>query len=381
MQRVFSGRACGLVAAGVLAAACGICRAQDTAADTLLRDAVADRQGHVSPAEKAMQLYEAGRYEDAIVWFDRALQDEPLNEQLVAARLIARREVGVLSEDEERLLALVNEQRAVEVELIVRAVHLRSLQAEAMLIQGRNADALAVVDELIEKVNRLPKGVNRDGLLGGLRELADRATGRHSARDRLHTPRRYVPGRGGPSVAESVARDAERLIEEGDVRRGYKSDEARTLVEAGRSRRIPAGLLTYPANWPEITERRKEYADGTIYKGKPFRDADGQMRYTAVYDLRELMMQVPDFTDAPETDLEVVIRNLGDRYWLQQRSEIYGGYADDLAAGVPLLNFFGGVDESSIPPSPYAADQRYQEIMGIIREVLGTGSDAAAANN
>ena len=80
-------------------------------------------------------------------------------------------------------------------------------------------------------------------------------------------------------------------------------------------------------------------------------------------------------------NLEVTIRNLGDRYWLQRRSQIYGGWADDLAAGVPLLRFFGGLDESNIPPSPNAARQRYQEIMAVIHDVLGSGSDADAANN
>lgn len=380
MVKALSARTCCLVVAGVVATAGAICRAQD-AADELLRDAVADRAGQVSPGDKAMQLHRSGRHKDAVIWFDRALQDDPQNQELITARLVSRRQAGVLSEDEKRLAALVDEQRKAEVDLIVRAVHLRSLQAEAMLIQGRNADALDVVDELIEKISRLPKDVDRNSMLKGLRNLANRATGRRTARDRMFTPRRYVPGRAGPSVAESVARDAERLVEEGDVRRGYKSDEAQTLLDAGRDRRIPQGLLTYPDDWPEITRRRKDYADGTYYKSEPFRGPDGQMVYTAIYDLRELMMEVPDFTDAPEMDLEVTIRNLGDRYWLQRRSQIYGGWADDLAAGVPLMRFFGGIDESNIPPSPNAARQRYQEIMGVIHDVLGSGSDADAANN
>ena len=150
------------------------------------------------------------------------------------------------------------------------------------------------------------------------------------------------------------------------------------LPRAANASLVSCGM---PSISSSTTERRRKYADGTTYKGQPFRGSDGQMRYTAIYDLRDLMMEVPDFTDAPEMDLQVNLRNLGDRYWLQRRSQIYGGWADDVAAGVPLLRFFGGIDESGIPPSPNAAQQRYHEIMGILHEVLGSGSDAAAANN
>ncbi len=108
MGKTLLERVCCLVVAGALATVCGICRAQD-AADALLREAVADRQGQVNPGAKAMELHQAGRHADAIVWFDRALQDDPHNERLFTARLVSRRQAGVLSEDEKRLLAIVVE--------------------------------------------------------------------------------------------------------------------------------------------------------------------------------------------------------------------------------------------------------------------------------
>jgi hypothetical protein len=165
-------------------------------------------------------------------------------------------------------------------------------------------------------------------------------------------------------------------MEHGDERRAYKSDEADALLDTERSRRIPRSLLTYPEDWPDITERRKKYADGTIYKGEPFRGKDGQMRYTAIYDLRDLLVEVPDFTDAPEMDLAEEIRNVGDRAALRFQSEIFRGYAEDLAAGVPLLQFFGGVDESRIPPSHRAYHERHEELLGLIKEVLEAGPES-----
>ena len=351
------------------------CTAQD-AAGALLRDAVdGGRATQASAADTAIELYESGRFAESIPWFDQALETDPHNESLITARLIARRKAGQLTPDEQDLLNVLNEEKKARIELVVRAVHLRTLQARGLLLRGRHTEAMIIANELIEKVNRLPEGADRDALIGPLREIADLATGRRTAVQRSEAPRRYLPGRRSRTVDETIARDTERLIEQGDIRRGYKSDEAEQLTDVDRSRRIPSGLMTYPDDWLDITERRKQYADGLLYKGKPFRGKDGQMRYTAVYDLRDLLTVAPDFLDSPEMDLAVVVRNAADRYALQWRSPIFAGYAEDLAAGAPLLQFFGGLDESRVPPSRTAADARYQEILGLVHDVLSAGAD------
>ena len=341
-------------------------------AEALLQQALADRHQAETPdpAGRAMEFYQGGMYTEAITWFDRALQADPNNETLIRHRLTARDRAGTITPVEREELELLERQRHLEVELAVRAVQLRTVRARTLLSRGRHAEALELADELARLISRLPEGVDRDALLEPLRRIADQATGRHTPQQRRTRPQRYLPG-----VEETLARDAERYLEQGTERRAYKSDEADTLADVGRARRIPRSLLTYPPDWPQITERRKEHADGTIYKGRPFRDQDGQMRYTAVYDLRDLLVEVPDFTDAPQLDLAIVTRSAGDRTALRWRSQIFSGYAEDLAAGVPLLQFFGGVDETRVPPSQRGYNQRYEELMDLIREVLEAGSD------
>ncbi len=344
-------------------------------ATAILEETIAQQRADALPATEAYRLYEAGQFLESIAFFDLALEDDPQNERLIFDRLVARHEAGELSEDERELLAILHEERAAEIELVVRAVRLRTLKAKSLMLQGRNRQAVTIADDLLEEVNRLPEGVDRDVLVAEIREIANQATGRRTARQKQQTPNRYKSGQPNTSVEERIARNTERLIEEGETRQAYKSDEAQQLLEVERSRQIPSELLTFPEDWLEKTERRKQYADGTIYKGKPFRDADGELRYTAIYDLRNLMHIAPDFVDSPEMNLDTVNRNVADRYALQWRSQIYGGYAQDLAAGAPLLQFFGGLDEARIPPSEMAADRRYQEIMRLVDKILNAGAD------
>ncbi|MCH7814072.1 MAG: hypothetical protein IID40_08635, partial [Planctomycetes bacterium] len=345
-------------------------------AEALLQEAAAQQQPAQSgPAVEAMRLFDTGRHAEAIPFFDRALSDDPDNEQLLHLSLIARAEAGQITPDQQQTLELLEQQRSLEVRVAVEAVHLRTTRARILLRRGRNAKALQLANLLMQAVDRLPAGVDRGLLLDPLHEIVDQATGRVTAQQRRHRPARYLPGRPVPTVEEALARDAERLLEHGDERRAYKADEADALLDVERARRIPRSILTYPSDWPERTARRAEYADGTFYKSKPFRNADGQLVYTAIYDLRDLLVEVPDFTDAPNFDLAVETRNVADRAALRRSSQIFTGYAEDLAAGIPLLQFFGGVDESRIPPSQRGYNERYSELMKLIHDVLEAGGD------
>jgi hypothetical protein len=272
---------------------------------------------------------------------------------------------------EERALLLLEEQRAAELEMAISAVKLKTIRARSLLLQGENARAVELADELLVLIDRLPPDAPQEGLAQPLREIIQQATGQHTAQERRSTPPRYQPGWPGvQSPKEAAARDQQRLTEQRDAYTARRADEADTLTDVERTRRIPNGTLTYPEDWPQVVERRREHADGTIYKGEPFRDANGEMVYTAIYDLRDLLVEVPDFTDSPNMDLAAEIRNAGDRDALRWRSQIFNGYPEDLAAGIPLLQFFGGVDELRIPPSGNVRRQQESELYHLINEVL-----------
>ena len=64
-------------------------------AEAVLQEAAAQQQPAQSgPAVEAMRLFDAGRHAEAIPFFDRALSDDPDNEQLLHLSLIARAEAG-----------------------------------------------------------------------------------------------------------------------------------------------------------------------------------------------------------------------------------------------------------------------------------------------
>ena len=62
------------------------------------------------------------------------------------------------------------------------------------------------------------------------------------------------------------------------------------------------------------------------------------------------------------------MRNLQDRQALRWRSMVFGGYPEDLAAGIPLLRYFGGVDEWA--ESRYSPE-RQEQIVDMIRGFVG----------
>jgi hypothetical protein len=79
-----------------------------------------------------------------------------------------------------------------------------------------------------------------------------------------------------------------------------------------------------------------------------FTGADGQTYTTAVYDISDLVVSVPDFyAPYPATAREQRQWEL-DRQYLRERSQIFNGYPEDLAAGLPLLHFFGGINQNAI---------------------------------
>ncbi len=128
----------------------------------------------------------------------------------------------------------------------------------------------------------------------------------------------------------------------------YRDSEARALVEAHAARVIPPRVVTYPDDWLEIVEKRSPCASGLVARTPGWRDDQGREWYTALYDIHDIIRMPANFAPPVSHPAWSAIA-ADDRNALRQSSYIFRGSADDLAAGVPLLRYFGGV---------YDADQR-----------------------
>lgn len=287
--------------------------------------------------------------------------------------------------DVERAL---QEEREAELELMVSAARLGALKARARLAQAKYDEAIELAGSALEAVARLPASVDRTEYLEPLLEVLRAAeAGRAGKTPRTPTgatlgefappldrptgptpQQRYYPDRVRFDEEEANTQDAERYYYEADARRLYKADEADALARMAEDRRIPKGWLVYPDDWAELSQRRARFRDGILWQGPEFRDDDGELRRTVVYDVGALLMDVPNFTGAPILDLAMMTQFIHDRAALRQHSQIFTGYAHELAEGIPLLRYFGGVDENHLYPS--GTGERYSELLHLIDRVV-----------
>lgn len=182
--------------------------------------------------------------------------------------------------------------------------------------------------------------------------------------------------RGQYSPARSlIDRDAlrrlaeERLAYQADLNALNRQMQAEHQLRARQAEHAPLGVLTYPQDWPQRVAGRERYADGIIVRTEPVVGPDGQTYYSAVYDVSDLLAPIPNFP-GPDFRLDRQLRADFDREALRRRSMIFGGYARDLAEGVPLLGYFGGVNNHYYPAvAPYPV--RHAELMTIINDYMG----------
>lgn len=151
------------------------------------------------------------------------------------------------------------------------------------------------------------------------------------------------------------------------VRRAYKADEADALIRVGEARRIPHRELTYPPDWTTRPNRNAGGKVGVLFEGPAFRDAGGEVQQTVMYDIRSLLLPPFEFNYVPSYDLRSATRNNLDREALRRGSEIFNGYPRDLAQGLPLLNFFGGVGDW--PGTVGDSDREYELLLEMIDAV------------
>ena len=149
-------------------------------------------------------------------------------------------------------------------------------------------------------------------------------------------------------VDDLLGESHERHVYDRELTRELRQDRAQILVRQNEASLPPLTDMTFPDDWAEKTARRSRYRDGLIYKGKPFTGKDGKSYYSAIYDLGDLVHPVPNFSAIYPASVREQRFQREDRYYLQTRSQIFGGYADDLAAGLPLLHYFGGIDDNAV---------------------------------
>ncbi|MBK8914662.1 MAG: hypothetical protein IPM64_08715 [Phycisphaerales bacterium] len=178
----------------------------------------------------------------------------------------------------------------------------------------------------------------------------------------------YRPTADGLDMDAVRSEDQARLAYEAALWQGYSAWETDHLVDAHASRDGPGPgeWVQYPANWPEIVRKRERYKDGVVARGSSTRDADGREWFVAVYEVNDLTYVPPDFQLArgrtPDEELRIQL----DRDALRNQSQIFRGWPEDLAAGIPLLRFFGGADDFAMRGSKFSA-QKHREILEMVR--------------
>lgn len=165
---------------------------------------------------------------------------------------------------------------------------------------------------------------------------------------------------------EAISADAERLHYLRLLSERVREDESRILMDADAARIVPAGDVEYPEDFAEKVARRKPYDGGQVARSESWRDAEGREWYAAVYDIRDITYEPPDFEPSFSLNIAEQTRNELDREALRQRSRIFSGDARDLAAGIPLLHYFGGVNDRALRGPKYSPE-RQREVAEMIR--------------
>jgi hypothetical protein len=177
----------------------------------------------------------------------------------------------------------------------------------------------------------------------------------------------YRPGREIFDVEAVLERDRQRVYYEDALRKAYKADEARLLTQADEARVVPEGDVAYPDDWPEKVQKRARYAGGELARSESWIDRDGREWYVAIYDIRDLIYVPPDFQPTFSLDPVESERAVLDRHALRWRSGIFNSYyPGDIAAGIPLLRYFGGVDDFALRGPKYSVE-RQEQIVEMIK--------------
>ncbi|NUQ49892.1 MAG: hypothetical protein HUU27_08245, partial [Phycisphaerae bacterium] len=255
--------------------------------------------------------------------------------ELILARKALRQQQPAQAEQRaRRALALLRD-------LPEDAVNSYVLQAEGILARAHQAGTNGAHDDQAAAQPAANGAVDRQGA--------------GAENSRLDTPQhRYV---------------REQLRHQGRVREAIGATEVRELTSVDEARVVPPGDIFYPSDWPQRTARRALYADGALARSDPWVGKDGKQWQVVVYDVSDLTYVTPDFMYPGGGSLIENMYNALDRDALR-RSQIFHGYAEDLAAGIPLLNFFGGGIDPLLLRGPKYSAERQEQVVQMIHAVL-----------
>lgn len=368
--------------------------------DDLLDQAIKENKGHrqvevdagsVSQiVAKADRLFDQKQFTQAVHLYEKAYRLAPDDRGNFARMLVARRAAGLMTDSDREALELIQEEQRASVASTFRNVRLDVIQArEALgsedfdLAEGRIINAEFALRALPQDVDASPywrqltqlrKSLARKRGYGERPAQTDNPQrGSHRANDDVlllddtgDAPMN-PPASNTPPVEAHVAADnantgeildVDRLLNDTQRRLEYDRDldlairaaRADMLLSVADAALPPSaqGGMTFPSDWAEKSARRSKYSGGMIYRTPDFTGPNGKTYYTAVYDLGDLVHPVPNFYAPWALSGWEQRVQMEDRAALRWRSQIFNGYAGDLAAGLPLLHFFGGIDNNAV---------------------------------
>lgn len=257
--------------------------------------------------------------------------------------------------------SLADEERSAHVDLTLAQARVELIAARKLLRADRGSDAIKKANRVLSLLRKLPSDVDASEFelqAEGILAKAKRVTGKQSAtrgdaaalRERARNNQKpdksgYHPGREIVDEQAIRTRSKERLRYEGALHEAVSEDEAARLTAAEEARLAGEVDVTYPDDWKDRIARRERWKDGMIARGPTVTGPDGKEWFIGVYDLRDIAYEPPDFSLPFGIHPAEEWRNQLDREALRWRSQIFNGYAEDLASGIPLLRFFGGTDD------------------------------------
>jgi hypothetical protein len=362
----------------------------------LLDQAIEENDGREQPkvnagevadiVARANRLYDQRSFSKAVELYEAAYRLAPNDRANFARMLVARRAAGIMTESDREALAIIEEESRASVASTFRTVRLNVIQAREALGSNDFTLAESLIVDAEFALRNLPTDVDATPYWRQLTQLRKSVARNRGFDSTPHTP--AVPTTAlhkdsdvlllgdttenestdpAPAVEASVVADnsetgeildvdamltatQRRLEYDRDLDRALAAARADVILTATEAALPPSanGGMTFPSDWTDRVAKRSKNRGGVIYRTPDFTGPDGQTYHTAVYDLGDLVHPVPNFY-APWalTGWQQRVQ-MEDRAALRNRSQIFNGYADDLAAGLPLLHFFGGVDNYAV---------------------------------
>jgi hypothetical protein len=268
---------------------------------------------------------------------------------------------------------LASLERQARLEADMAQVRLDLILARKAWAAGRTVDAARLAKRALDRIATLPPELDAsvwelqaEGILAkAVRAGVDPPALQNAARS--EPPEAALPPADQSTLSPAAAHERESLALQGRIRTAAEETAVRIFTESEAARVVPPGDVLYPADWPEKTERRSRDRGGQIARSESWLDENGREWYAALYDIQDLTYEPPDFRPAACLDLVENTWNALDRAALRLRSQIFSGYAEDLAAGLPLLNALGGGVDPYWLRGPRYSPARQERVTEIIR--------------